>query len=54
MELIDIKKKQVFEAVSRLNSRPRKCLGYKTPIEAFKKMTGVDIEGILETLALMT
>lgn len=54
MELIDIKSKEVFEAVSKLNNRPRKCLGYKTPIEVFKKMTGVDIEGVLEKLALMT
>jgi IS30 family transposase len=25
--------KQVFEAVDKLNSRPRKCLGFKTPYE---------------------
>jgi len=31
MELIDVTKKQVLEAVHKLNSRPRKCLGFKTP-----------------------
>ena len=41
MELIDVTKKQVFDAVHRLNSRPRKCLGYKTPYEAFEEMTGI-------------
>ena len=25
-----------------LNSRPRKCLGFKTPYETFKKLTGVN------------
>jgi len=41
MELIDITKQQVFEAVHKLNSRPRKCLGYKTPYEVFEKLTGI-------------
>lgn len=31
MELTNIKVKEVLEAVDKLNSRPRKCLGYKTP-----------------------
>jgi transposase, IS30 family len=31
MELIDVTCDEVFAAVHKLNSRPRKCLGYKTP-----------------------
>jgi IS30 family transposase len=34
IELVDVSMKQVFEAVDNLNSRPRKCLGFKTPYEA--------------------
>ncbi len=41
MELIDVTKKQVFDAVHKLNSRPRKCLGYKTPYEVFEELTGI-------------
>ncbi|MCK5809807.1 MAG: IS30 family transposase [Cocleimonas sp.] len=39
MALIDITVKQVFNAVDKLNSRPRKCLNYKTPYEVFALMT---------------
>jgi transposase, IS30 family len=31
MELVKVSTKQVLDAVHKLNSRPRKCLGYKTP-----------------------
>ncbi len=47
MELVDVSMKQVFEAVDKLNSRPRKCLGYKTPYEAFEEFTGVDIKSLM-------
>lgn len=43
MELIDISIKRVFEAVHKLNSRPRKCLGYKTPYEVFEELTGINM-----------
>ena len=46
MELIDVTVKDVFKAVHKLNSRPKKCLGYKTPYEAFEELTGVDIKKI--------
>jgi IS30 family transposase len=46
MELVGVSKKQVFDAVHKLNSRPRKCLGYKTPYEVFLVMTGIKIEGL--------
>jgi len=42
MELIDVTKKQLFDAVHKLNSRPRKCLGYNTPYEAFEELTGIN------------
>lgn len=47
MKLIDIPMSQVVVAVNRLNSRPRKCLQFKTPYEAFEELTGVDARKIL-------
>jgi IS30 family transposase len=35
------------------NNRPKKCLNYKTPYEAFEELTGVDIKNLLG-YALMT
>jgi len=46
MELVGIGMKQVFDAVHKLNSRPRKCLGYKTPYEVFLSLTGIKIEDL--------
>jgi len=42
MELIDIAVGEVLKAVDKLNSRPRKCLGFKTPYEIFSELTGLD------------
>jgi IS30 family transposase len=28
--------------LQKLNSRPRKCLGYKTPYEVFEELTGIN------------
>jgi len=42
MELIDVSAKQVINAIDKLNSRSRKCLGFKTPYEAFQQLTGVE------------
>lgn len=53
MELIDVTTQAVFRAVHKLNSRPRKCLGFKTPYEAFKQATGIDVENLMG-YALMT
>ncbi len=53
MELVDVTKKQVFDAVHKLNSRPRKCLGYKTPYEVFEELTGINQKTLLG-YALMT
>lgn len=43
MELIDIPLSTVFDAVDSLNSRPRKCLGFKTPYQVFEELTGIDM-----------
>ncbi len=53
MELTDVTIKQVFDAVDKLNSRPRKCLKFKTPYEVFKELTGVDVRYLMGD-ALMT
>ena len=53
MELIDVTKKQVFDAVHKLNSRPRKCLNFKTPYEVFEELTGINQE-TLRRHALIT
>lgn len=53
MELINVTKQQVFAAVEKLNSRPRKCLGYKTPYEVFEELTGIK-KDTLTGYALMT
>lgn len=53
MELVDISIKQVFKAIDKLNSRPRKCLGFKTPYEAFEELTGIDFKKLMG-YALMT
>ena len=42
MVLVDIAYEEVKAAVHKLNSRPRKCLGFKTPYEVFYENTGVD------------
>ena len=43
MELINISINKVYEAVHKLNSRPRKCLEYKTPYEVFEELTGINM-----------
>lgn len=40
--LVNIAYNEVKIAVNKLNSRPRKCLGFKTPYQVFLEMTGVD------------
>ncbi|MBL0708143.1 MAG: IS30 family transposase, partial [Sulfurimonas sp.] len=42
MEFTNLVRKEVVEAVHKLNSRPRKCLNYATPYEAFMELTGLD------------
>lgn len=47
MELNNLSDREVIIAVDKLNNRPRKCLGYQTPYEAFKQLTGVDARKVL-------
>jgi IS30 family transposase len=44
MELDNVTEKEVYYAVDKLNSRPRKILNYLTPYEAFEKFTGINIK----------
>ena len=53
MQRMDVTAKQVVDAVHKLNRRPRKCLGFKTPYEVFEQMTGIP-EKKLTGYALMT
>lgn len=53
MELDRLSDREVIIAVDKLNSRPRKCLGYQTPYEVFQKLTGVDARKVMG-YALMT
>nr|WP_221898596.1 hypothetical protein [Bathymodiolus japonicus methanotrophic gill symbiont] len=45
--MIDVTIKEVFIAVDKLNSRPKKCLNYKTPYEVFEELTGIDMKNLL-------
>jgi len=44
MKFNDVSVKLVFQAVHKLNNRPRKCLGFKTPYEAFQQLTNFNIK----------
>jgi len=46
MNLVDVTFRMVMEAVDKLNSRPRKCLGFKTPYEVFEEATGLDMKNL--------
>lgn len=46
MKLTNVKVEQVIQAVDKLNSRPRKCLGYKTAYEVFEELTGINMQKI--------
>ncbi len=53
MELVDVAVEEVVNAIHKLNSRPKKCLGFKTPYEVFKELTGIDVSNLMG-YALMT
>lgn len=53
MELTDVSVEQVIVAIDKLNNRPKKCLGYKTPYEMFEQLTGIDVRYLMG-YALMT
>jgi len=47
MGLLDVTTQQVLEAVHKLNNRPRKCLGFRTPYEVFRELSGIDAEKLV-------
>jgi len=53
MNLLEVTTKEVLDAVHKLNCRPKKCLGFKTPYEVFEENTGVQMKSVFE-IALMT
>ena len=53
MQLLDVTAEQVLEAVHKLNTQPRKCLNFKTPVEGFIELTGIKADD-LSGYALMT
>jgi len=53
MGLLDVTTQEVVKAVHKLNDRPRKSLGFKTPYEVFEENTGIRMKSIFE-IALMT
>jgi len=46
MKLSGLTYKEVFKVVWKLNSRPRKCLGFKTPFESFHELTGINVRNL--------
>ncbi len=49
---MDITRKEVIDAAHKLNSRPRKYLGFATPYEAFMELTGLDARMMVEGIWL--
>ena len=39
---------KVVEAIDKLNSRPRKCLDWKTPYEVFYEISGFDARIVVQ------
>ncbi len=52
MEFVNITRKEVIDAAHKLNSRPRKCLGFATPYEAFMELTGLYARMMVEGIWL--
>ncbi len=48
MELHDVTVAKVVEAIDKLNSRPRKCLGWKTPYEVFEELSGFNARIVVQ------
>ena len=45
--LDNVSLQETWEAIMKINNRPRKCLGYKTPVEDFNEMTQQNIEKLI-------
>jgi IS30 family transposase len=52
ISFVDIARKEVIDAVHKLNSRASKCLNYATPYEVFKELTGIDAIILLKGIPL--
>jgi len=48
MELNNVAVNKVVEAIDKLNSRPRKCLNWKTPYEVFYELSGFDARIVVQ------
>jgi len=48
MELHNTAVDKVVEAIDKLNSRPRKCLDWKTPYEVFYELSGLDARIVVQ------
>ena len=48
MELHEVAVDKVIEAIDKLNSRPRKCLDWKTPYEVFEELSGCDARIVVQ------
>ncbi len=42
MSLRNLPKEMIIKIMTRLNNRPRKCLGFKTPAEVFQQLSGIN------------
>ena len=42
MSLRNLPKEMITKIINRLNNRPRKCLGFKTPAEVFQQLSGIN------------
>jgi IS30 family transposase len=47
MRLLDVTTQQVLEAVHKLNSRPRKCLGFSALYEVCRELSGTDTQKLM-------
>jgi len=48
IELHNIAVSKVIDAIDKLNSRPRKCLDWKTPYEVFEELSGMDARIVVQ------
>lgn len=48
MELHNVAVEKVIHAIDKLNSRPRKCLDWKTPYEVFQELSGFDARIVVQ------